>query len=133
MPVLIGCWKQFYQLAQPISADLETWLRDVWGKSERPHTVVLKAADWIPDLFVKNGTIALRMVNIPYLAEAIAEVGAVTATSINLSGEPPLNDPQEIAEKFGKVCKYMLWGQTAGDVASVIVDISGGEQRIIRG
>lgn len=57
----------------------------------------------------------------------------LTATSANLSGEPPTSDPDEVATAFGARLDVLVdAGRTAGGPPSTIVDVTGSEPRLIR-
>ena len=57
----------------------------------------------------------------------------LTATSANLSGEPPSNDPDEIARALGAGVDLLLdAGRTPGGAPSTIVDVTGSEPRLVR-
>ncbi|MDR2883965.1 MAG: L-threonylcarbamoyladenylate synthase [Deferribacteraceae bacterium] len=129
LPVLIGSWEQFNELALPLSTDRLQWLEELWS-GDKPYTVVVKARPTVPILYTKGGTIALRMVKTKWLADAISVVGAVTATSVNISGSAPLNDPESIKDRFN--VKYMLWGDVSNETPSTIVDISQEQNQILR-
>ncbi len=54
-----------------------------------------------PVLLKKSDRIGIRIPGLPLLLELITALGfPLTSTSANLSGRPPLNDPQRIAREF---------------------------------
>ncbi|MDR0453731.1 MAG: Sua5/YciO/YrdC/YwlC family protein [Deferribacteraceae bacterium] len=134
MPVLIGGWEQLSSLAAEVGRDVLIWLKNAWTLSNPVrYTVILKAAPWLPAFYTKNGNVAVRMTVLPWLADAILTMGTpVTATSVNVSGEMPLNNASEIAEKFLPVCKFMLWGESGDCHASTIVDLTGKDLKVVR-
>jgi L-threonylcarbamoyladenylate synthase len=57
----------------------------------------------------------------------------LTATSANVSGEPPSNDPDAIARALGDRVDLLLdAGHTPGGAPSTIVDVTGSEPRLVR-
>ena len=60
----------------------------------------------------------------------------LTATSANVSGQPPTDDPDAVAASLGDVIDILLdAGATPGGAPSTIVDVSdvaGGELQLIR-
>lgn len=57
----------------------------------------------------------------------------LTATSANLSGEPPSNDPDDIERAFPTGVDLLLdAGRTPGGPPSTIVDVTGSEPRLVR-
>ena len=134
MPILIGNFEQLSFLATGINSDAFAWLKNVWTTSNpERYTVVLKAVPWLDAFYTKNGAVAIRLAALTWLAEAIVSLGApVTATSVNFSGTPSLNNPNEIVDTFLPYCKYMLWGEVGSKQASAIVDLTNGNPKIVR-
>jgi L-threonylcarbamoyladenylate synthase len=57
----------------------------------------------------------------------------LTATSANLSGEPPSSDPDQIERAFGDGVDLLLdAGRTPGGAPSTIVDVTGRDARLVR-
>lgn len=130
MPILIGSIKELYPLVKPLSEDVVRWLNTIWPGT---YTVIFKASPFLDPLYTQNGTVAVRMVNLPWLMDAISITGTpVTATSINISGKPPLLTPEEIHSAFADQCRYMLWGKTKSKTPSTIIDISDDTTQIRR-
>ena len=80
------------------------------------------------------GTVGVRVPNHD-VARAIARgVGRpVTATSANISGEPPTDDPDRVEATLGERVEMLVdVGRTAGGPPSTIVDVTGAEPRLIR-
>ena len=57
----------------------------------------------------------------------------LTATSANLSGEPPSNDPDDIERALATGVDLLLdAGRTPGGPPSTIVDVTGRDARLVR-
>ena len=57
----------------------------------------------------------------------------LTATSANLSGEPPSNDPDVVERALGSGVDLLLdAGRTPGGAPSTIVDVTGRDPRLVR-
>jgi L-threonylcarbamoyladenylate synthase len=57
----------------------------------------------------------------------------LTATSANLSGEPPSSDPDEVERALGDGVDLLLdAGRTPGGAPSTIVDVTGHDVRLVR-
>jgi L-threonylcarbamoyladenylate synthase len=98
-----------------------------------PLTLVLRAAPGLPPALIKDGTIALRVPGpSPALALVQAFGGALTATSANLSGQPPLAEPDELRAAFGAALASIVPGRAPGGAPSTIVDVTGETPRIVR-
>ena len=81
-----------------------------------------------------TGNVGVR-VPADLVARAIcAEVGRpVTATSANVSGEPPSSDPDQVERTLGDRIDLLIdTGTTRGGAASTIVDVTGAEPVLVR-
>ena len=67
---------------------------DIYSLWPSPLTVIALRAD-------KNGTVAVRVPDDKTLERMLSVTGSVYSTSVNISGEPELNDIKEIKSKFG--------------------------------
>lgn len=57
----------------------------------------------------------------------------ITATSANVSGEPPTADPDEVERALGDGVDLLIdTGPTRGDAASTIVDVTGADPVLVR-
>jgi len=81
-------------------------------------------------------TVAVRVPDHPLCLALLARTGPLAATSANLSGQPPLSDPQQLVAAFGEsVAVYLLLGSRASrpsGLASTVVDLSGERPRLAR-
>ena len=79
----------------------------VWQAIAQKHwpgqlTLVLPASDRAPSALnlEATGTIGIRIPDHPAAITLLRRTGPLATTSANLSGQPPLTDPQEIAQTF---------------------------------
>ncbi|MGB3769035.1 MAG: L-threonylcarbamoyladenylate synthase, partial [Phormidesmis sp.] len=83
----------------------------VWQAIAQKHwpgqlTLVLPASDRTPSALNSasnleaTGTIGIRVPHHPAAIALLTRTGPLATTSANLSGQPPLTDPQEIAQTF---------------------------------
>lgn len=129
-PVLIANYEQLHDLVGELDSTASAWLKTVWPGE---YTVIMKALPHVNHLYTKDGKIAIRMLKEGWLRDAIADTDSpITATSVNISGTPPLRAPETIALQFKNSCKYMLWGTPAGEKPSTVVDITDNTAKIIR-
>ncbi len=100
-----------------------------------PLTLVVAAPDTLgPAVTAGTGTIAVR-VPAHRIAQELcaASETLLTATSANLSGQPPSGDPDAVAAALsGRLDVLIDAGRTPGGLPSTIVDVTGSEVRIIR-
>lgn len=98
-------------------------------------TFILEAANAIPKALLKgHATIGLRVPNLAPLLRLINETGIpLVTTSINRSGTPPLNDPQDIMRKFeGAPAILMDAGVLPPSKGSTILDLTTAPPRLVR-
>ena len=100
-----------------------------------PLTLVVRAPSALaPDVTGGTGTVGVR-VPADAVARAIcAAVGRpITATSANLSGEPPTSDPDEVERTLGDRLDLLIdAGETPGGAPSTIVNVTGAEPALVR-
>jgi L-threonylcarbamoyladenylate synthase len=86
------------------------------------------------DVSAGTGRVGVR-VPASLVAQAICRAAGmpVTATSANLSGQPPAADPDEVERVFGETVDLLIdSGPAPGDAPSTIVDVTGEEARLVR-
>jgi len=94
---------------------------------------VLRAAPHLPALVVKDGNVALRVPGPSPALELVRAFGAaLTATSANLSGQPPLSNAAELRATFGAALAMIVPGHAPGGAPSTIVDMTGDTPRVLR-
>lgn len=98
-------------------------LADFWPA---PLTVVVK--DY------SGGTVALRYPQDEFLQSVLNGVGrSLYSTSVNISGEPPLNSFEEIVGAFGdKVAAIVNGGNLEKKAPSTVVDLTQGHPQLVR-
>jgi tRNA threonylcarbamoyl adenosine modification protein (Sua5/YciO/YrdC/YwlC family) len=80
-----------------------------------------------------NQTVALRMPLNPIAIELLNAVGPMAVSSANKTGQPAATNVDEAIAQLGEdVTIYLDGGQTPGNVASTIVDVSSGEIKLLR-
>ncbi len=100
-----------------------------------PLTLVLKASALVPKMVVNpSGGVGLRVSSSPLVSSLFRELDVpLTATSANISGSPPLHNPQEIYSVFkGKVNLFLDAGPLKEDLPSTVLDLTGSEIRLLR-
>jgi L-threonylcarbamoyladenylate synthase len=98
-----------------------------------PLTLVVRASAELPAQLLRDGKIALRMPGpSPALELTAAFGGALTATSANLSGQPPLVGEDALRATFGAALFDVVPGTPPGGRPSTIVDVSGERPSVLR-
>ncbi len=88
-----------------------------------PYTFVLEATRQVPGLLTtKQKTVGIRIPDNPIALGIVRELGhPLITTSANTSGDDPVNDPEEIAARFGKAIDLVVdGGVLMGDSSTVI-------------
>lgn len=101
-----------------------------------PYTFVMEATRIVPDsLVTRQKTVGIRIPDEPIALAIVRELGhPLVTTSANLSGEPPLHDPQEIHRRLGKQLDLVVdGGLRLGDPSTVISLIGDGVEVLREG
>ena len=79
------------------------------------------------------GDVGVRVPNLPPEADAVVRaVGVVAATSANLSGGPDPRRVEEIPEEIRAACGAIVDVGELPGVPSTVIDLTGGEPRVLR-
>lgn len=100
-----------------------------------PLTIVLKKKDIVPNILTPGiDTVGIRMPENEIALKLIEYAGVPIATSsCNISGKPSATNLQEIMKDFeGKVDYFIDNGPSKIGLASTVVQIIGGEPKILR-
>jgi L-threonylcarbamoyladenylate synthase len=100
-----------------------------------PLTIVVRARREVPpELTAGTETIGIRLPDDKEAREFVRICGgALTATSANLSGEPPARTAQEVARSFPSGLDLIVDSNEArGGQPSTVLDLSGPEPRLVR-
>jgi len=98
-----------------------------------PLTLLLYAQAHVPALLVKDGKVAVRVPGPSPALDLVTAFGAaLTATSANRSGQPPLSTEAELRTAFGEDLAAIVPGAAPGGPPSTIVDVSSGEPVLLR-
>jgi len=132
LPVVAADVAQLLALGVDADSPALAWARSRWPAA---LTVVLPLTAPIP-ASAGAPTIAARIPAHAGLRSLLAELGhALTATSANPSGEPPLTDPNEVRSWLAASGEEFLvvdQGKTAGGAPSTLVQVIDGEVVILR-
>ncbi len=131
IPVLVGHAKALDGLAQRVDGVTKSLAEAFWPGA---LTIVVNAQPTLRwDLGETNQTVALRMPLNPIAIELLNAVGPMAVSSANKTGQPPATNVEEAIAQLGEVVTiYLDGGQTPGNIASTIVDVSSGEIKLLR-
>ena len=85
------------------------------------------------DLGETRGTVAVRMPDHPLALEVLERTGPLAVSSANLTGRPAARTAAEAAEMLGEAVGVVVdAGESPGELASTIVDVTGTRGRVLR-
>ena len=130
-PVLVGTVRAAIALIE----DLGPWGKDLidefWPGGLTIVCQANRSLNW--DLGDTRGTVAIRMPLHPVALELLKETGPLAVSSANRTGMPPATTIEAAQEQLGEdVSVYLDGGPCDKDVASTIVDLTGGVPRLLR-
>lgn len=100
-----------------------------------PLTLVMRAPEDLPvSVVASGGTIGVRVpAHAAARAMCQAAGGLLTATSANISGAAPTDNPDDVEASLGGAIDVLVdAGITPGGPASTVVDVTGDRPRLIR-
>jgi L-threonylcarbamoyladenylate synthase len=97
-------------------------------------TFLFKPAPAIEPMLLKSSDrIGIRVPGLPSLLKLISALSyPLVSTSVNLSGRPPLNDPQRIAREFPEIDLLIDGGVLPPSLGSTVVDVTVAPPKIVR-
>lgn len=127
LPVLCADWTQVERLVV-VPDRFRVRLSRTWPG---PLTVVVHARR--PLAAGRGPTLAVRIPGHALLRALLYVVGPLTGTSANRHGSPPHTEVDPALEDLDPAPDLVLdGGRTPGGVASTLVDVTGGEPRVLR-
>jgi L-threonylcarbamoyladenylate synthase len=100
-----------------------------------PLTILMSAPERLaPEVSAGTGRVGVRVPD-HLVARALCEAFGtpLTATSANLSGRPPSNDPDEVTRELAGLVDVMLdAGRSPGGPPSTVVDVTGADPVLVR-
>ncbi len=117
-----------------VAEEPEIFVRHFQRLLPGPYTFLFTPAPTLaPELLKNSGKIGIRIPALPPLLELIGACGVPwISTSVNRSGELPLNDPAAIARLFPGIAVLIDAGPLPPSAGSTVVDLTGVPPRIIR-
>lgn len=101
-----------------------------------PYTFILKATGEVPRriLHPKRKTIGIRVPDSAICQALLAELGEpMLTTTLQLPGdEYPMNDPEEVRDRLGKLLDLVIDGGHGSLEPTTVVDLSEGEVELVR-
>ena len=97
-----------------------------------PYTLLLPASAAAPPAAVSDGILGVRVPDHPFFLAILAALRRpLFGTSVNVSGERPLSEINEIIDRFSSV--DLIFVGPVGTAASTILDLTVDPARVVRG
>lgn len=130
--ILIGDQTQLHELVTDVSPAARLLMESFWPG---PLTLVFPASPRLPETITAGtGTVGVRHTSRPALAAILQHVGALTGTSANRSGEPPVRTAEEVQRILGDAVDVIIDdGTTPGGLPSTVVSVCDGVQLVREG
>ncbi len=122
-PVLIANQATLHALAEEVPQVALDLAEKFWPGALTMIFHARKTLNW--NLGETKGTVALRIPDQTVTLALLEEVGPLAVSSANLTGQPAATSVKQAANYFGdKVSVYLNAGESAGSVASTILDLT---------
>lgn len=98
-----------------------------------PLTIITEKADCVSDKITRGlSTIGVRIPNHETAIKILNKIGPMATSSVNYSGDEPLNNSQDIIDVFIDDVDYIFEGKVNHGISSTIVQISNNGIKILR-
>jgi L-threonylcarbamoyladenylate synthase len=122
------------EMADSLAAGWPRGSRDIMSALwPAPVTVILPASPDVPAALRPAGGVAVRVPDMQAMLDLIGAVGEpLVSTSVNISGNPPVNNMREIRRLFPGLEAYISRRGPGCRLPSTLVDLTGGVVSILR-
>jgi len=130
IPVLIGDMDQLGLVTSHVSPKAFHLASLFWPGA---LTILFKKHGSLPPVLSRYPSVGIRMPGHPALLSLLKATGPLATTSANLSGSANLVSANDVFAQFaGRIDLVLDGGETAGDMASTVVDCTGEDLVILR-
>lgn len=97
-------------------------------------TIIFEKTHLVGDNITKGlNTVAFRIPNSNLVLEILKKTGPLATTSVNISGNTPINNYEEIMKSFGEKIDYIIGkDEVSSNISSTIIDVTSNKVKIIR-
>lgn len=123
-PIIAGSWQQAEQIVKTdnLSHEKKSFIKENKNKAV---TYILPAKQNLHSIYMKEGTIAVRITSIAWLSEALERFGQpITATSVNISTEHHATNFPTAFDLFKSNVMLFIQGNPPSNVGSHIFDMT---------
>ena len=129
--VLVGTVRAASALIEDLGPYGKDLINEFWPGGLTIVCRANRALNW--DLGDTRGTVAIRMPEHLVALDLLKETGPLAVSSANRTGSPPATTAAEAQEQLGEaISVYLDGGPCEADIASTIVDLTGGVPRLLR-
>ncbi len=132
LPVIVGGHDVLMTIIKNMSDEAERLMELYWPG---PLTIIFNANDDLSQLLTAGLSKVAARVPGEEIALSLAEAAGfpITATSANISSEPPASHPDEVIDYFGGEIDLLIdAGETPGGKPSTIVDVTVTPPKVLR-
>jgi len=132
MPIalLLPSAEEAAEVALPPSPQAEALMRDHWPG---PLTLLLHAKPGLSPRLVRDGKVGVRVPGPSPAADLVRAFGhALTATSANPTGEPPVRSATELPVAMAQQLDGVVRGRSPGGLPSTLVDTTVAPMTVLR-
>jgi len=131
IPLLLGRLDDLVLVAERIPPIGQKLMKLFWPG---PLTLVLPARKGLPKLITAGtGTVGVRLSSLE-ITRKVAQAfgGSITGTSANISSQPPISDPEEVANSLPNLDFILDAGRTEGKAPSTVISVVENRLELIR-
>jgi L-threonylcarbamoyladenylate synthase len=123
------------------AAQLGKWCHVIPGKAlplimqwPAPLTIIFKVKFGLPEFLTRGGNSLAFRVPASNMCRRLVDMcgGSLTSTSVNRSGQKPLENPDEIRKQFGKKINALIEGPSLPIKSSTVIRCSDQKFKVIR-
>lgn len=123
LAILVANIDDIYPYVKAVTEDALKIMAQYWPGE---LTLIFEKAAHVPSALTMNlPTIGFRMPNSIVTLNILRHFGPLATTSINISGQPPLNSVEEIEAQFGDQIDYLITDKvTLSKLSSTVIDVT---------
>ncbi len=132
MSLLCSSFEMLALYSQPLSSMKRELLQHLLPG---PYTFILTANENVPSALIgePKKTVGLRIPKHDFCTSIVRYLNTpIITTSVNRSGEKPLNNPYDIESSFGSDLDSVIVHEPPAGQSSTVIDITGDEPVLIR-
>lgn len=116
---------------QEVNPDIIKIMKQYWPGA---LTIIFKKQEFVSDKLTAGlDTIAFRIPNSKIALSILEQTGPLATTSVNISGDDPLNKYEDIVKTFNDKIDFIInENEVSSNMSSTIIDVSNNSIKIVR-